>query len=185
MALLGVLLATACGGGGGGGDDDTPPLTLHCADSPMVTDTVGLGCGSTIGGDTVMIEVGIGTPTTSTDIMGFNFDIQFEPSVFSYVSGSAVAGSMLTRDGTSVLLAADVSPSDPGRLIVGIHRTGVPVGLQGLDGHGVILRLALQLKTLVVVAPSQMVFANAEAVDSQGNPILSVTFDAQLALSVQ
>ena len=110
-----------------------PPVTsVQCSDTPPAVDQVVMRCGVRISPSVWQIDVVVGYDTTSTDIGGFAFDILIDPTALTYIPGSAQSGSMLFQGGTSSpLLTAQIAPGDPGRLVVGIYRTGDAAGVQG------------------------------------------------------
>jgi hypothetical protein len=147
---------------------------------------VALLCGTKIGSDTWLVHAVIGGPTSSMDISGFNFDVVFDPANLSYVSGSAQLGTLLSQDGDDPLLVADVASNDPGRLIIGIHRTNQPAGVQGGAPHSIVVDFCLRTdKPLSDFGPDLVHFENSEVVDSGGVSIISASFSDQLLLSVE
>jgi len=194
-ALLVSALLLGCGGGGkGGGSVVTPPPptpTYRCADSTVATDVVAMNCLTQITQDVWQLEVRIGGPTTSTDIGGFAFDVLFDPTQLQYVADSARAGPMLFQASADPpLLTAVVLPGDPGRLVVGISRTGGVPGVQGLSGpYGQIMILNVKVQPGAVFDPNPANFgfdmSRSEAFDSSAThtAISSVTFSDQLLLS--
>jgi hypothetical protein len=181
LLLLIAAASLACGGGGGG-HHSGPAFT--CSESAVGVDTVALVCATKISKDIWQLDVVIGGPTTSTDISGFNFDVVFDSSDLSYVPGSAVLGTLLSQGGDDPLLSADPASNDPGRLIVGIHRTNQPQGVGGAGPENLVLSFCLKANMLTAFGPDLVHFENAEAVDSSGTPIAGITFSDQLSLSV-
>jgi hypothetical protein len=191
--LFALLLGCGRKSGDGGGVVTPPPPptpTFRCTDSLVIVDKVALKCGAQLAADVWQIDVVIGSPTTSTDIGGFAFDLLFDPAILEYVSDSARAGAMLFQDGDTPLLIARIS--DPGRLVVGINRTSGAAGVQGLPGA------YSQIMTFFMKAvpgaqfdadPGHLRFdmSRSEALDSsaQAQPIPSITFSDQLLLSFQ
>jgi len=182
------MLAAACTamvacGGGGGGNNSGP--SFRCTDSAPNSDVVVLLCGQRTSSDVWTIEVVIGGPTTSNDIEGFDLDVVFDPADLSYVPGSATLGTLLSQDGDDPLLAANLANNDPGRLIVGVHRTNQPHGVQGDGAENLILTFSMRANMLSDFGPILLQFQNAEAVDSLGTPIGGISFSDQLLLSVK
>src|SRR5439155_19898556 len=124
---------------GGGDTVVTPPPaptpTFQCTESLVMVDTVALKCGAPLSGNVWEIEVVIGSPTTSTDIGGFAFDLLFDPAILEYVPDSARAGAMLYQGSDTPLLSALIMNGEPGRLVVGIYRTGGAAGVRGVSGY--------------------------------------------------
>jgi hypothetical protein len=185
VGLSAALLAggLACGGGGGGGGSDGP--AYRCEDSAVGGDTVAVVCAQRTAKDVWRLRLVVGGPTTSQDIMGFNFDLVFDPSVLSYVEGSATLGTFLSIGGDNPMMAAALSSSDAGRLIVGAHRTHQLFGVGAGTGPETILELSIRANMLTAVSPALLRFENAEAVDSSGDAIGSIHFSDQLLLSVE
>ena len=130
------------------------------------------------------MQLVIGGPTSSSDIHGFSFDVTFDPAALSYVAGSASLGEFLSQGGDSPLLAAAPTSNDPGRLVVGVHRTQAS-GVGSSSGQSVVLELSFRADTLTRFGPVLLQFENAEAVDSAGTSVASVHFSDQLLLSVE
>ncbi len=197
LAALLFALLLGCGsksGDGGGGGVVTPPPpptpTFRCTDSSVIVDTVALKCGVHRTADVWEIDVVIGSPTTSTDIGGFAFDLLFDPAILEYVPDSARAGAMLFQDGDTPLLSAQIMNGDPGRLVVGISRTGGAAGVQGMPGaYSQIMTFSMKAVpgAQFDAVPEHLRFDRSEALDSsvQAQPIPSITFSDQLLLSVQ
>jgi len=183
MPLVCAVLLS-CGGGGGG--DDSSGLVFKCTDSPIAANQTALLCGTKISSDTWLIQVVLGGPTISTNIAGFDFDVLFDAADLSYVPGSAHMGTLLSQDGDDPLLLADVANNDAGRLIVGIHRTNQPTGVQGAAAENLVLDFCLKTNSpLSSFGPELLHFENAEIVDSSGIPIGAMSFSDQLLLTVE
>lgn len=198
-ALATIVLLCApvvgCGGkGGDGGGSVTPPPpipTFQCSGSPPAENQVVLECGVKVKPDVWQIDVIIG-PSTSTDIGGFAFDVLFDPAVLAYVPGSAQSGSMLFQDGEKPLLSAQTAAGDPGRLVVGIYRTGGVGGVGVVPGtYDRIMAFSMQVMPGAQFDPDpkHLVFdkAKSQALDASDPPqsIPSITFNDQLLLSNQ
>ena len=174
----------ACGGGGGGSDDDG--IAFRCSDSPVAANQTAMLCGTKIDSQTWLVQVTLGGPTTSADISGFDFDVVFNAANLSYVPGSARLGALLGQDGDDPLLVAQVASNDAGRLIVGVHRTNQPAGVQGAAAENLVMDFCLRTDSpLSAFGPDLVHFENAETVDSLGAPIGSISFSDQLLLSVK
>ena len=182
-AAAAAALSASCGGGGGGHSSSGP--ALRCSDSTVAANVVALTCGPLVQGDIIRIAVTLGGPTFSSDIMSFHFDVVFDATELAFVSGSGAVGPLLSQGGDSPLLLASLASNDPGRLIVGISRTVQTTGVQAAAGRNTVLTFELQADPAMKFGPAPISFQNAEAFDSQGNPIASISFSDQLLLSVQ
>ncbi len=195
-----VLVCAAlfgCGGKGGDGGGSVipppPPPTpaFRCSDSPPAENQVVLRCGVKLAADVWQIDVMIG-PSSSTDIGGFAFDLLFDPAVLSYVPGSAQWESMLFQDGETPLLSAQMATGDPGRLVVGIYRTGGVGGVGVVPGtYDRIMAFSMRVTPGAQFDPDpkHLVFdkEKSQALDASDPPqwIPSITFNDQLLLSNQ
>ena len=184
-AVLACAALLACGGGGGGSVAPPPgPIaSFRCVDSAPAVDHVALRCGLQVAPDEWQIDVVVGVPTTSKDINGFDFYLVFDPLHLAFVPGSEERGNLL---GESVLLAAATAtnPDDPGRLIVGINRTG-GTGVQGLIGKERIMSFRIKALTVAPFGPEMPAFENREAFDSSNQAVPEIEFIDQLLLSVE
>jgi len=169
------------------------PNTLACSSSPPQIDDVVMRCRTHFAADdSWQIDVVIGYPTTSTDIGGFAFDILIDPTILTYVPGSAGSGEMLFQDGLSPLFLADIKPGDPGRLVVGIYR---PSGAPGVQGKGPPYDRIMTFRVKAVPGssfdsdPAHLRFdpIQSEALDSSpsAQAITSIKFRDQILLSRQ
>ena len=179
---LAACTILSCGGGGGGGNRGP---SLRCQDSAVAADITALRCDQSPSAGTRTLRLVLGGPTTSSDIMGFNLDVVFDSSTLEYVAGSAAQGTLLSQDGDDPLLAAALSGGDPGRLVIGIHRTNQPAGVGGLAAENLVLTFSLRANLMIDFGPSLIKIENAEALDSQGHVIAGITFSDQLLLSVR
>ena len=195
-----VLMCVALIGCGGKGVDGgrcpvvhppPPTLTFKCSDSPQQPDQVVLRCGVRLTQDVWQIDVMIGAHPVS-DIGGFAFDVLIDPMVLKYVPGSAVSGSMLFQDGEVPLLTAVTAPGDPGRLVVGIYRTGGVPGVAVVPGtfdRIMVFNVQALPGALFDPYPLHLRFdeARSEALDTSVPPqaIPSITFSDQILLSNQ
>lgn len=180
LTLAGLLHA-ACGGG----SSVSVRPGLECRDEPVAADTVALRCGGVPSAEARTIEVVIGVPTESTDIAGFLFDVVFDPAILVFEPSSAQAGNLLNQDGASVLFAATLEAGDPGRLVVGITRTGTGGGIQGTAGRDIIMRFTFHAVPGARFEASMPRFENAEARDSTPDVIPTIRFSDQLLLSAR
>jgi hypothetical protein len=133
LALLPwILLLVGCGGGS---SDPTQPAvsaqftasgTASAPNLVRMTQAV-------LDRDQVRINVAITGPTTSSDIYSFAFDLVLsDPTVASYVTGTAQAGTALQpTGGQSVLVLVNPDSARPNRLVVGVSKLG------GGSGNGV------------------------------------------------
>jgi hypothetical protein len=194
-ARLCVTTVLACGvflacGGKGGGSDDRPPVppgpvpVFRCEDSAPAADHVVLRCGQKVADDEWRIDVVVGVPTTSTDIGGFDFYVELDPLRASFVPGSGEEGNVLNQDDETVLFAAAIDPTDPGRLIVGISRAG-GTGIGAVAGHDLIMSFRVRALTAAPFGPLAPAFKNFRAFDSSVQDIPEIVFDDQLFLSVE
>jgi len=98
---------------------------------------------------------------------------------------------MLFQDGDTPLLSSQIMNGDPGRLVVGIYRTGGAAGVQGLPGaYSQIMTFSMKAVpgAQFDAVPEHLRFdmLRSEALDSSAaQPIPSITFSDQLLLSVQ
>ncbi|HKB07375.1 MAG TPA: hypothetical protein VKF61_03730 [Candidatus Polarisedimenticolia bacterium] len=168
------------------------PSSLACSSSLPQIDDVVMTCRTHFAADdSWQIDVVIGSPTTSTDIGGFAFDILFDPTVLTYVPGSAGWGEMLVQDGITPLFSAETVPGDPGRLVVGIYRPGGQPGVQGTTTYNRIM--VFRVKAVPGVQfdqyPPRLTFdmTRSEAIDSSpsAQAITSIKFRDQILLSKQ
>jgi len=184
-AILVCGLLLACGGPGGSDHHPPGPVpTFRCEDSAPAADHVALRCAGQVAPDEWLIDVIVGVPTTTDHINGFSFDVTFDPQQLAFVSGSAFEGDFLKSDGATTLFAAVVYPTDPGRLIVGISRTGGSE-IAGVTGHEVIMSFKIRALTGAPFGPLFPAFENEQALDSSHLAIPEIKFDAQLSLAVE
>jgi hypothetical protein len=191
------MCATLLGCGGKGSDGGTvvtppPPLdpTVVCSDSPPAVDHVVLRCGARISPAEWQIDVVVGYDTTSTDITAFAFDLLIDPTVLTYVPGSAQSRSMFFQSGQAPLLSVQPAPGDPGRLVVGISITGGAAGVQGKAPPNdwiMVFRVRAVQGAQFDSSPLRIVFDHTRALDSSdpAQAIPSITFSDQLLLSRQ
>jgi hypothetical protein len=185
-AILACGLLLACGGPGGGSDNPPPgPVpTFRCEDSPPVADHVVLRCAGQIDSDEWLIDVVVGVPTSGADISGFDFYVELDPLQLAFVPGSEMEGNFLNRDRETVLMAATVDPTDPGRLIVGISRAGGSE-IAGVTGHDLIMSFRIRALIAAPFGPVLPAFKSARAFDSSVQAIPEIVFDDTLLLSVE
>jgi hypothetical protein len=180
--LLAVLLLGLCATGcGGDGDDDLPnPVSQFNCSAPdaVIADQISMDCPSSTMG-LIPISVTIGGPTTSGDIFGIKFDLVFDPLVLSF-SSPALEGTFLDKDGAATIFQADVSPQDPGRLVVAITRQGNVAGVGATPPSELILGASF---IGVASGTTDLAFENVEVVDSSLSPISSIQFGGPLSIS--
>ena len=178
-AALAILVSVSCGGSGGGGGP-----VVECNAIDAAADVVNMLCGGRLDRFTQRIRIVIGGATSSTDIQGFNFDLVYDPAEIVY-AGGAEQGDLLNRDGDDPLLVASLANGLQGRLIVSIHRTNQPQGVQGPDPVNEILSLNFEVADPdVMTGPAPISFENAEAVGSAGT-IPGITFADGLSLAFE
>jgi hypothetical protein len=182
--LVAIPAALALAGCGGGSSRSALPA-FECDDAAPAADTVALRCGPALGADARIIEVVIGVPTASTDIYSASFYLAFDPAVLVFEPGSAVAGSLLTRDGATVLVEARLFENEPGLIAAGIARTGIEDGVRGVPGHEVILSFVLRAVPGARFEASMPEFLDPRVSDSDFQPIAGIVFSDQLLLSAR
>lgn len=104
----------------------------------------------------------IGGPTTSTDIYLVKFDVVFDPAVVRFAP-PAMPGDFLSQDGNGTLVEAAPQPSDPGRLVVSVTRTGSVGGVGVTAGEKTVVTLPFMG---MASGSTTLAFENAEARDS-------------------
>jgi len=178
-ALVGALAAAAlaCGGGGDGGGGVVYAVACGGAMAPAA-DRITLGCPAQAT-DSITVSVHLGGPTSSSDIFGLQFDLVFDPAVMQF-EPPALEGSFLNRDGAATIMQVGAMQNDPGRLIVGIVRLGVPGGLQATAADEVVITLLFGRLSAV---STTLRFENAAAVDSSLQPIPQITFGTPLTIT--
>jgi len=175
---LAILVSVSCGGSGGGGP------VVECNAIDVASDVVNMLCGGRVDRFTQRIQIVIGGATNSMDIQGFNFDLVYDPAEILYAGGAA-QGDLLNQDGDDPLLAASLDNGLQGRLIVAIHRTNQPQGVQGADPTNRILSLNFEVTDPdVMTGPAPISFENAEAVGTTGL-IPGITFADGLSLTFE
>lgn len=184
LVVLAIVLPSCSGGGGGDGGTTSPP-TIQCSSSAPGLNEVALACGGQSGQTTEVVKVVLGGgPTAAPDVQGFHFDLVYDSAKIAFVQGSAVAGTFLSKDGDSPLLAAQLANGLQGRVIVGYDRT-LGSGVQGTDPTNYVLQLSFTTVGTDAFGPEPLLFQNAEVVDHTGNNIGAITFKNGLSLSYQ
>jgi hypothetical protein len=185
--------ATGCGSGGGGGAEADPGASI--VTPTLAASFVGSGTASTQNlvrtsgapaGELVTVGVVIGGPTTSADLYSFAFDLVIgDPTVASYVAGSASTGTALTPSSGQSLMVLAEQHAD--RVTVGVTKLGGGAG-NGVAGSGetavvfLVFRLLRAGTTTLTLAGSPG--SAPAALDSGGEAIPSVTFDVSSATLV-
>ncbi len=132
-------------------------------------------------GDTVVVEVALGGPTTSGDLYSFAFDLVLgTPSVVEYVVGSVALGNALTfGSGQSGSVQASLVGD---HVVVGVSKLGGGPGNRVTVSEAVLVQLAFRV---LEVGTSSLTFATAPrppaALDSTGAVLSSVRFDSAAA----
>jgi len=195
-----VLLGATLLGCGGKGPDSSGPMippppsplpVFKCSDSPPQPDQIVMRCGVRLKPDTWQIDVVIGAHAAS-DIGGFAFELLIDQTILRYVSGSAQSGSLLFQGGYDPLISVGPAPGDPGRLVVGIYRTGGAPGVAvvpGMFDRVMSFRVQVLPATQFIPVRDHLLFDTTRSVaidstDSQ-NTIPSITFGNELLLSFQ
>ena len=188
MIVMSCALLSACDGDDDGGGV-APSRQIACSQSPVALNNVALVCGNQLGNQVMQIKAVIGGPSTAVDIKGFNFVVEFEETLFSYVAGSAeIKESFLKQSGNMPLLLADLESTDPGRLVISVHRTSPADGVQAAGmGENLILAFEMEANSLSAnIDPMLLTFDNTEAVSPPvDDPIGGIVFSNQILLSVQ
>ena len=161
-----------------------PVPVFQCSDSPAAPNDVVLQCGVRVSASTWRIDVVIGVPTDSININGFDFDVVYDPLLLAYVPDSAQVGELLNYSVGSVLLAAATDPTNPGRLIVGIHKAGA-TGVAGDQSRDRILAFQIKSLTGAPFPPQMPKIENFRASDSSDMTIPGIVPSDQLILSLQ
>ncbi len=176
LALTVFVFASCAGSGGLPGSPGAMQPVFYSSGAALAPDLVRLTGGPFTSGQ-LQLTVTIGGPTTSTDIVGFAFDLVFSDpylvQVLAVAPGNALGG--------NVMLLPQQPAIHDGRLTVGIVKTAPAAGMQiGAPESTVVTVLLKTMKK----GTSTVRFENAAACDSahadtcQQNPIPSITFDA-------
>lgn len=178
--VLAPMALPGCGGGGGGDGGMMPaPVVARftgtsAASAPNLVRLTG-----SPSGNTVVVRVVVGGPTTSSDLYSFAFDLVLgDTSVATYVAGSATFGTALTLSGGQT---SDVEATLQGnRVVVGVTKLG------GGAGNGVATEQTVVTLTFRVLkaGSTTLTFAGAPpsgspaCLDSNLATIPSIAFDA-------
>ena len=174
-----IVALAGCGGGSGGGavgvvnPSGNPPIVAAFNPSGSVAGPEVVQLGGTAAGNQVNLSVDVGSPV-SADVRSFSFDLLIgDPSVVSYVAGSATVGSGWTDPGN-----VTVQVSQQGdRIIIGVARLGGGAGFPGGEVVDLMLELGTAGASTVGFAPSPA----PVALDGSAQPVTSVQFDATSA----
>jgi hypothetical protein len=178
MLIVALLPLLSHCGGGNEGSILTPTKEPVFAGSGTASapNLVTLAYGGNQPGSLIQVDAILGGPTTSTDLFSFAFYVVLsKPSVIrdvSYVAGNALTGSQ----------APLVSLQDD-RVVVGVTKlggTGNGVGPQGATIVSLIFKTDPSTP-----GTTNLTFIQAEALDSQGATIDSITFDSAAAVIQQ
>jgi hypothetical protein len=178
-----VVVPVALPGCGGGGDGDggmiPAPIVAGFATSGTSSAPDLVRLTGSPSGNTVVVRVVVGGPTTSSDLYAFAFDVVIgDTGVATLVAGSATFGSALTLSGgqTSEALAT----LQGNRVVVGVTKLGggsgnaVPTEQTVVSLTFRILRAGSTTLTFSGAPPS----GNPQCLDSTGAAIPSIVFDA-------
>src|SRR5262245_66287407 len=134
-----MIVSLALFGYGCGGSDNGPGFSsaYTASSTPQAANLVKV-VPKGANGNRLVVDVVIYGPTTSTDLYSFAFDVVIgDPSVLSFVSGSATAGSALVAGmGQSIQAIAAPSGSDPTHIVVGVSKLGGGGGTAVRDSDG-------------------------------------------------
>jgi hypothetical protein len=188
LLALALVLPFGCGGDDGGGG--VVPTNLVASVVPSGTaaapNLVRLRA-SSVSGDTAVLEVVLGGPTTSSDVYAFAFDLVLSnPAIAAYVAGSAAAGTALVPTGGQSITVQAVQTGN--RVVVGITKVGGGAGNGVGAAEPAIVRLsfrvlaagATQVTFSGSVAPQNPTGAPA-ALDSNVAIVPTIAFDGVAA----
>jgi len=189
VPLAAALLATLIGCSSGGGGAGAPLVAGFTPGTPAAAgDLVRLRAASIVG-DTVVLEVALGGPTSNTDLYAFAFDLVLgDPAVAEFVTGSEQDGAVLVPgagQGVNLLLVSQQGD----RVVVGLSKSSGGAGDGVAAGEAVVLSL-----TFRVLAPGSttLTFAGSPtnplgpqgqptALDSNLQAVAGIAFDAAAA----
>ena len=174
--VLAAAAAIGCGGGDGGNDSVIVPASTasFAASGTLAAPNLVWLNQVSASGNLVVLEVVLGGPTTSSDLYSFAFDLVLgNAGVVQYVPGSAEVGDSLTTSGGQTL-AVEASQSG-GRVVVGVTKLGGGAGNGVAGAQAGVVQLTFKALT---VGTSTISFSGSTALDSVGDPIGSIVFDA-------
>ncbi len=181
-ALSLALLSAGCGGGGGDTPTTPPPVAgLQASGTAAAPDGVRM-VEAARSGSTLDVAVALGGPSTSSDIFGFAFDLVIgNTSMLTFSGDDPVVGTVLDDSDpncdTEVL--AQQNPGDD-RVVVGVTKLGALCPGNGI-GAGEPLIATFRFR-VTGTGTSTLDFGGVpEALDSQQNPIPSISFDGASA----
>jgi len=177
--VVAPLALPGCGGGGGGDGGMMPaPIVASFSGSGTASAPDVVRLTGSPSGNTVVVRVVVGGPTTSSDLYSFAFDLVLgDASVATYVAGSAAFGTALTLSGGQT---SDVEATLQGnRVVVGVTKLGGGSG-NAVATEQTVVSLTFRLlkagsTTLTIEgAPG----GSPACLDSAGVAIPSIVFDA-------
>ena len=172
VIVLACLLA-ACGGGGGGGGTPPPPpptpitASFQPAATPPAPSVVINGPSSSQQGTITLDLVASGV---SSPAYGAAFDLDFNPNIVRF--NSVQSGAFFETAG-QVSYQAAVSPSNAGKLVVGVTLLGSG---SGATGTGRMLSVRFQI--LNTVGTSDLTFGGNSLVSPAGQTLPSLSWAA-------
>lgn len=183
VPILALVSLWSCSSGDE--ESDLPPpfaaFTLDCSGvAAAAPDQVRMGCPAS-SSQTLAVQVLIDGPTSSSDVYGVKFDLVFDSESLRYLP-PAVEGVFLNKDGGGTILEADISGSDPDRLVVALTRQGAVPGVQATGSGELVMTL---LFSGVLRRTSTITFDNAAAVDSNLVTIPAIQFQGPLTVTVR
>ena len=162
LLMLAIVTAPACGGGGGGSDAGGSPTPLAASfvpDQPTPGgNTVALAEGLK-SNDVVTVNV---TMTSTNGVFGAAFEVVYD-DVHTVFLGYT-AGSVVEQGGNTPTYNVD-GTSNPGRVVVGVSRTGS--GATNVSGTKTVIGLQFRVKQAGVYP---MVIQNSAVYDNQNPP---------------
>jgi hypothetical protein len=164
----------------GGHSHSAPVPYFTCAGGVLpAADQVAMNCPATESG-MLEVTVNLGGPTTSYDIYGIKFDVVFDPTVLTF---RPPAHEGIFWRGTTPVLAAAVSPGDPGRIVAAITLTGSTPGGGSSQPTVAVMDFVFGPAG---IGTTHVTLENGEAVDSSLAPIASIQFSsASLSVTYQ
>ena len=177
--VVAPLALPGCGGGGGGDGGMMPaPIVASFSGSGTASAPDVVRLTGSPSGNTVVVRVVVGGPTTSSDLYSFAFDLVLgDASVATYVAGSAAFGTALTLSGGQT--SAVEATLQGNRVVVGVTKLGGGSG-NAVATEQTVVSLTFRLlkagsTTLTIEgAPG----GSPACLDSAGVAIPSIVFDA-------
>jgi hypothetical protein len=188
---IAVMCVAATLGFGCSNDDSSSLSATFTASATAPTPNLVKLIQKTVSGTTVVVQAVIYGPTTSQDIYSFAFDVSIaDPTVVKFVTGSAVAGTALQASGGQTISAiADLGTLggggvDNSRVVVGVTKTGGGAGNGVAGASAVVVELNFQALKAGTTTLTLTGNPTPQALDHNGTPIASITFDAASATMV-